>query len=140
VRFAAVAQEVRERGFPVMLVEGPADGDAVRAVQESAGPLPVLRGLAVRELARQLAQGGLFVGNDSGVTHLAAWLGLPTIALFGPTDPSSWAPLGTVRVLRACTARATRQGEIRVCGAPACMAGLSVAAVLEAVLAASGDV
>ena len=35
-----------------------------------------------------------FVGNDSGITHLAAYLGCPTIALFGPTDPRTWGPIG----------------------------------------------
>jgi ADP-heptose:LPS heptosyltransferase len=35
-----------------------------------------------------------YVGNDSGPTHLAAQLGLPTVALFGPTDPIRWAPVG----------------------------------------------
>ncbi|MEE9264659.1 MAG: glycosyltransferase family 9 protein, partial [Vicinamibacteria bacterium] len=41
-----------------------------------------------------LSQAGVYVGNDSGVSHLAAASGAPTIALFGPTDPSMWAPLG----------------------------------------------
>ena len=47
-----------------------------------------------------------FVGCDTGPTHLAAQLGVPTIALFGPTDPAVWAPVGPrVRVIapeRSC--------------------------------------
>jgi ADP-heptose:LPS heptosyltransferase len=35
-----------------------------------------------------------FIGNDSGVSHLAAFLGLPTIAVFGPSDPKVWRPIG----------------------------------------------
>jgi len=35
-----------------------------------------------------------YIGNDSGITHLAAAVGLPTIALFGPTDPEMWGPRG----------------------------------------------
>ena len=47
-----------------------------------------------------LAQARLYVGNDSGPTHLAAQLGLPTLALFGPTQPHLWAPTGpAVQVL-----------------------------------------
>jgi ADP-heptose:LPS heptosyltransferase len=46
------------------------------------------------ELARWLAQARLFVGNDSGITHLAAAVGTPVLALFGPTDPAVWAPRG----------------------------------------------
>jgi len=46
------------------------------------------------ELARFLAGARVYIGNDSGITHLAAAVGVPTIALFGPTDPSVWAPRG----------------------------------------------
>jgi ADP-heptose:LPS heptosyltransferase len=42
------------------------------------------------------------VGNDSGPTHLAAVVGCPTVALFGPTDPAVWAPVGShVRIVGA---------------------------------------
>jgi ADP-heptose:LPS heptosyltransferase len=36
----------------------------------------------------------LYVGNDSGITHLAAAVGTPVLALFGPTDPKIWGPRG----------------------------------------------
>ena len=52
------------------------------------------RNLSLRELAQYLRQCRAFVGNDSGITHLAAYLGCPTVALFGPTDPRMWGPLG----------------------------------------------
>jgi heptosyltransferase-3 len=54
------------------------------------------------ELARFLAGARAYIGNDSGITHLAAAVGLPTIALFGPTDPAVWGPRGkSVRIIRA---------------------------------------
>jgi ADP-heptose:LPS heptosyltransferase len=34
------------------------------------------------------------IGNDTGITHLAAAIGAPTVALFGPTDPAVWGPRG----------------------------------------------
>jgi heptosyltransferase III len=46
------------------------------------------------DLARWLARARLYVGNDSGITHLAAAVGTPVLALFGPTDPAIWAPRG----------------------------------------------
>ena len=51
------------------------------------------------ELARWLARARLYVGNDSGITHLAAAVGTPVLALFGASDPLVWAPRGeNVRV------------------------------------------
>jgi ADP-heptose:LPS heptosyltransferase len=67
-------------------------------------------------LAGVLAHARLFVGHDSGVTHLAAALHVPTVALFGPTDPVQWAPRGPhVFVVRGnlCTCRGSEQ--IRHC-------------------------
>jgi ADP-heptose:LPS heptosyltransferase len=53
------------------------------------------------ELACWLAKARLYIGNDSGITHLAAAVGTPVLALFGPTDPAVWAPRGQhVRVGR----------------------------------------
>lgn len=53
------------------------------------------------DLAGWLAKATLFVGNDCGITHLAAAVGTPVLALFGPSDPAIWAPRGPdVRVGR----------------------------------------
>jgi len=53
------------------------------------------------DLAQWLARARLYVGNDSGITHLAAAVGTPVLALFGPTNPDVWAPRGGhVRVAR----------------------------------------
>ncbi len=46
------------------------------------------------QLARILETGSYFIGNDSGVSHLSAFLGLHTFIIFGPTDPEIWAPVG----------------------------------------------
>jgi heptosyltransferase III len=63
---------------------------------ESQAPLPDLgsqaRGLPLEELAGLLAGCHAFLGHDSGVSHLAAACGAPCLLLFGPTDPSVWAP------------------------------------------------
>lgn len=67
-------------------------------VQWTCGPEETWPG-AVRfaclgELARWISGASLFIGNDSGITHLAAALGVRTIALFGTTDPAIWCPPG----------------------------------------------
>jgi ADP-heptose:LPS heptosyltransferase len=51
-------------------------------------------GLSLVELARYLSGVRGFIGNDSGITHIAAYWGCPTVALFGPTDPRKWGPIG----------------------------------------------
>lgn len=51
-------------------------------------------------LGDAIAGASVYIGNDSGPTHLAAQLGVPTVGLFGPTDPRVWSPVGpVVRVL-----------------------------------------
>lgn len=69
------------------------------------GPDQEMRGAVyipdLYDLGKWLASARLYIGNDSGITHLAATVGTPIIALFGPTDPSVWAPRGPqVCVLR----------------------------------------
>ena len=86
-----------------LLVRGPAD-DAASAPLEVLPGVHLARDLPLRVLAALLARAGVYVGNDSGITHLAAASGAPTVALFGPTDPRLWAPLGPhVEVLRGGT-------------------------------------
>ena len=46
------------------------------------------------QVSQHLRNCRAYVGNDSGITHLAAYLGVPTVALFGPTDPRTWGPIG----------------------------------------------
>jgi len=63
---------------------------------------PKLEGLSLSQVAKELAVSAAFIGNDSGITHLAAHLGVPTLAIFGPTDPEMWGPVGRrVRVTRS---------------------------------------
>jgi heptosyltransferase-3 len=75
-----------------------------KPVQFCAGPEDELEN-AVRisnlyDLAHWLSEADLYIGNDSGISHLAAAVGTPVFALFGPTDPAVWAPRGkNVRVL-----------------------------------------
>ncbi len=73
-----------ERTMPVAWCAGPDDpplADAVRIDD-------------LYQLACWLGSASLYIGNDSGITHLAAAVGTPTLALFGPTDPEVWGPRG----------------------------------------------
>ena len=82
-RFRQLARGL-ERKMPVHWCAGPEDP-----------PLPdAHRFDDLYELACWLAQASLYIGNDSGITHLAAAVGTPVLAIFGPTDPAVWAPRG----------------------------------------------
>jgi len=65
----------------------------------------------LHELGCRIAGASLYVGNDSGITHLAAAVGTPVVALFGPTDPTVWAPRGA-RVVRASRMEEITVGEV----------------------------
>ncbi len=57
------------------------------------GPKPLqYRFTDLGKLAEWVAGASVYIGNDSGITHLAAAVGTPVVALFGPTDPRVWAP------------------------------------------------
>jgi hypothetical protein len=71
---------------------------AIAPVEWIAGPEEFLEGARrfddLYELAAHLAGARLYIGNDSGITHLAAAAGAPVISLFGTTDPAVWGPRG----------------------------------------------
>lgn len=99
--FRAVAGALAARGRGVTWIAGPAEDERDGTAGEEYGPGATLRDVSLLELARRLAGARLYLGNDSGVTHLAAALGVPTLAIFGPSDPCVWAPRGEwVRVVR----------------------------------------
>jgi heptosyltransferase-3 len=95
-RWSTLAASLEERFDELMLVSGEADevptAEFLRHYQGS--KLKVRSNLSILDLAHELVTGDLFIGHDTGVTHLAAALTVPTVALFGPTDPMIWGPLG----------------------------------------------
>jgi len=115
-RFAFMLDALGVDGF--LLIEGPADAEVAGALRTRKGAVAA-RALAPRLLGAIVAGAAAYVGNDSGVTHLAAAWGAPTVALFGPTDPGVWSPVGPrVTVVRVPEHR---------------MDGIAVEAVLGAV-------
>ncbi len=109
--FAQTVRLLSESGQSAILLQGEADGEAVRQVLDHLGQdaAPVLKDASLVQVAGAIACSQLVVGNDSGISHLAAAVGTPLICLFGPTDPTVWRPLGAaVRVLTFDEATPTR--------------------------------
>ncbi len=88
-RFCRLAETLEKSGRSVSWCLGPAEDEI--AVPAGAA---VLREKELVTIASRLSSAALYTGNDSGITHLAAAAGCPSIAIFGPTNPAVWAPLG----------------------------------------------
>jgi heptosyltransferase-2 len=78
----------------LLLVGGEAEGDRLERLASRLPPhrVEVARNLPLTELSRRLMACAAFVGHDSGITHLAAALGIPGMALWGETVREVWAP------------------------------------------------
>jgi ADP-heptose:LPS heptosyltransferase len=131
-RFIELARRLAlQENTRLMIIEGPADSGLA---EQMAAALPGTQAISLQSvplnlLAALIGRCKVFVGNDSGIAHLAAGLGVPTVVLFGPTLPQHWAPLGkhvvALRDPRGCEACATTQGE------HTCLDNISVEDVLR---------
>jgi ADP-heptose:LPS heptosyltransferase len=110
-----VFQEKRK----LLVIEGPAEPGLAKEITQAlpeAAAIPAQL-LNLNLLAAVIAQCAIFIGNDSGIAHLAAALGIRSVVLFGPTLPQHWAPLGQhVTVLR---------------NADSCLASITVEEVIQ---------
>lgn len=100
-RFGRLADRLAERGLACAVVVGPAETALGEEVRRAARfPPPILGAdLDPLGLAALASRARLLVGNDSGPMHLAAAVGTPVVALFGPTDPGRTGPVGAASVV-----------------------------------------
>lgn len=126
---AAFCRALASRGIDGVLRWGPGERERAEEIVSLAdGAATVAPPTPPAATARLAARAALFVGADTGPTHLAAAAGTPTVALFGPTDPARFGPVGPrVRILR------DESGAYNA-GRPG-LPGLTHDAVLEASLA-----
>jgi heptosyltransferase-2 len=140
-RFAAVARDLQRReGLLPLIVGGP---DERSLGEEVAALVPGARCLAGETtwavLAALLEAASLVVANDGGAAHLAAAVGAPLVAVFGPSNEATWRPLGPrTRVVRAwlpcvpCFYRGHSLGNPRGCAPRTCLHLVTPEAVLAA--------
>lgn len=110
--WAEVLQRLRTvTGLPAKLVLGPVEREWGESGTLAKLSDKVAFSEGIGDLLGALAEAALYLGNDAGSTHLAALLGVPTVAVFGPSDPGLWRPLGprvqivqTARPCAPCTA------------------------------------
>ncbi len=89
-----LAAKLRAAGHSVCWSCGEADAGLRERITASEPPADLLPELTVRELASVVSRSRLVVSADTGIAHLAALCGTPSLTLFGPTDARRWQPLG----------------------------------------------
>ncbi|MDD4890657.1 MAG: glycosyltransferase family 9 protein, partial [Phycisphaerae bacterium] len=110
--FAELARRMRPQCQPVFVL-GPTEyermGSAV--IDGLLDEFAVVQPASLDHLLYDISSTDVYVGNDSGPTHLAAAMGVPTIALFGPTNPAIWGPRGArVSIIRGDVGRGPEWG------------------------------
>lgn len=94
-RFLFVADQLAVKKLRPMILLGPAEADIAAALKNNRGFYPpVVTSETYKDLVTILKSASGYIGNDSGTAHLAAFLGLPTLVIFGPSDPDRWRPFG----------------------------------------------
>jgi ADP-heptose:LPS heptosyltransferase len=96
-RFISLARHLTlYKESKLLIIQGPAEPELAKQIAQALTKVDVIRAesIPLNLLAAILTQCEAFVGNDSGIAHLAAALRVPSIVLFGPTLPRHWAPLG----------------------------------------------
>ncbi len=131
-RFLALADRLRGGGRQVHFIVGPAEEDLLPELDGQKES--VFRPSDLVELAARLRAAAAFIGNDSGVSHLAGWAGVPSVVIFGPSDPVRWRPNGrVVEVVQpplAC--RPCFEADEAACATAECLNATRVEDVLQA--------
>ncbi len=143
-RFAQVADALVERyGVHIVLLGGPDEAELTQSVASLMRYEVIDLGAktSIPVLAALLRLCRLFVGNDSGVMHLASAVGTPVVAIFGPSNPLAWGPWGPSHEVvqidlecSPCVYREFQLGRLEGCENPECITRVRP----EMVLAAAG--
>jgi predicted lipopolysaccharide heptosyltransferase III len=92
-KFARVVEHLAERGLASVVVAAPNERGVVEAVRQNSRALfASLTDLSLPELTALAARASVFVGNDSGVAHVAAAVGAPSVVVFGSSNVAHWSP------------------------------------------------
>jgi ADP-heptose:LPS heptosyltransferase len=129
-RFMQVADVLRKQGKKIVWIKGPAESSLEFPDNDRIVENPTLS-----VLAALLQRSEMFLGNDSGVAHLSASVGCPSIVLFGPSDPQVWSPRGDhVRIVFnnnvSCSPCHLTKHASQECGR-ICLSDISVEEVLS---------
>ena len=113
--YAALARQLTADGFAVWILGGPDEKSLATEIAGDSGARD-LTGKDLRDAILALGAASVAVSNDSGLLHVAAALGTPSIGIFGPTSPWHWAPLNPL----AAVIETASELPCRPCHKPVC--------------------
>jgi heptosyltransferase-2 len=113
--YSALARRLKDDGAAVWVLGGPGEKSVATKIAAESSALD-LTGTDLRDAIIALAAASLAVSNDSGLLHVAAATGTPSIGIFGPTSPWHWAPLNPL----AAVIETTAELPCRPCHKPVC--------------------
>src|SRR5262249_36933393 len=115
--YGEAANLLSERGLDVWVVGGPGEKALAQEIVAVGGPrVRDLTGTDLRNGILAMAAASVAISNDSGLMHVAAALGTPTMGIFGPTSPYLWAPLnGLAATVQTKTELACQPCQRTIC-------------------------
>lgn len=131
--FLALSEQLKNRGFKIIWIAGPAEFDLQFPENDT-----ILFNQSLLSIAFLFKHCSCYIGNDSGITHLAAMIGCRTIVLFGSSNPTVWSPVGkSVTIIdnkQICSPCHLKKDASRKCDLE-CMKSISVQEVLDKLIA-----
>jgi len=106
-RYGQVAGKLASEGVRSIVNYGPGEESLAREVEAAGARVARAMKCSITELIALTRRARLFVGGDTGPMHLAAALGVPVVAIFGPTDPARNGPYGTRSIVLRNSASST---------------------------------
>jgi heptosyltransferase-2 len=138
--YAALARALAQDGATVWVLGGPNESAIAREIVETGGAgVRDLTGNDLRDAVLALAAADVSVTNDSGLMHVSAAIGTPTVAIFGPTSPWHWKPLNPVAAILEPPGDEAARQRARLEGNDAVRHRRTADVVVETVLAAVRD-
>ena len=130
-RYISLAHHLIDRGYTVTILAGPSELDVVSTFTGMG--VNVLGNPSAELFVRSIREAAIFVGNDSGPAHLAAFFGIPAVTLFGPADPRRTAPRSERGVIVSSHESCSPcHFTALICSTHRCMENITLEMVIEA--------
>jgi len=135
--FAGIVKKLAARGYESVAVASKVESAVLESLAELAGPtLTIGDDLTLPEITALASNAKLFVGNDSGIAHIAAAVNIPTVVIFGSSNRDHWRPWTDASneiVFNSFACQPCPGYECAVYGEPRCILGISVEQVITAI-------